>query len=50
MVNCKQRFDEHIIYFLSTLELDWVCMFVSKLNNNINYMVKGYNTKTIFEA
>jgi hypothetical protein len=35
---------------LSSVELDWVCMFVDKLNNNINYMVKVYNPKTIFEA
>ncbi len=32
------------------MELDWVCIFVNKLNNNINYMVKVDNPKTISEA
>jgi hypothetical protein len=46
----KWMFNAQIIYFPSVGELDRVCIFVNGLGYHIKFMVKTYNSKTIFKA
>jgi hypothetical protein len=46
----EQKFDTHIIFFVSLGELDRVCIFVNGLDNHIKFMVKAYSPKIFFKA
>jgi hypothetical protein len=46
----KQKFDAHIIYFSSLGKFDRMCIFMNGLDDHIKFTVKAYSPKTIFRA